>query len=291
MENTSVPVLYVVATPIGNLEDLSFRALRILREVDVVAAEDTRRTLKLLTHYEIRKPLVSLREHNEARESARLCARMLSGQQVALVSDAGTPGIADPGARLVRAAREAGIRVVPIPGPSAIIAALSVSGFPADEFVFLGFPPRGGSAREAWLTRLAVEPRVAVFFESPHFIRRTAADVGLTVAERQILVFSELTKIHEKLVIRPAFETADAIAERGEFVVVVGPKTVETPAEEREDVRNDVIALFESLTTARQDDSQAIQLIGKALGLVDPAVRKIIKKHKILVNRYTRSVP
>src|SRR5262252_10069973 len=137
---TSTPgTLYVVATPIGNLEDLTFRALRVLREVDLIAAEDTRRSIKLLNHYEIRKPLVSLHEHNETRESSRLVSKLLQGQTVALVSDAGTPAIADPGARLVHAARESGIRVVPIPGPSAITAALSVSGLECREFVFMGF--------------------------------------------------------------------------------------------------------------------------------------------------------
>src|SRR5580765_3703242 len=133
--------LFVVATPIGNLEDLTFRALRTLKEVDLIAAEDTRRTAKLLAHYEIRKPLVSLREHNEARQSPRLLDRIAAGERIALVSDAGTPGIADPGARLVRAAHERRLQVVPIPGPSALVTAMSVSGYEADQFVFAGFPP------------------------------------------------------------------------------------------------------------------------------------------------------
>src|SRR4249920_1407926 len=134
--------LFVVATPIGNLEDITLRALRTLREVDLIAAEDTRRTSKLLARYDIRKPLVSLHEHNEHRERVRLVGRLQAGEQVALVSHAGTPGISDPGAPLVRAAREAGIRVVPIPGPSAVAAALSVSGIDLAEFAFMGFPPR-----------------------------------------------------------------------------------------------------------------------------------------------------
>src|SRR5690349_17841426 len=129
--------LFVVATPIGNLEDLTFRALRTLKEVDLIAAEDTRRTSKLLSHYEIRKPMVSLREHNEVRESPRLVARMAAGESVALVTDAGTPGISDPGARLVAATHAAGLKVTPIPGPSAVTAALSASGFSADSFVFM----------------------------------------------------------------------------------------------------------------------------------------------------------
>ena len=133
--------LFVVATPIGNLEDFTFRGVRTLREVDLIAAEDTRRTAKLLAHYDIKKPVVSLREHNEVRESTRLVARMLAGENVALVSDAGTPGIADPGARLVAAARASDVRVVPIPGASAVAAALSATGLPGDQFLFLGFAP------------------------------------------------------------------------------------------------------------------------------------------------------
>src|SRR5678815_494423 len=131
--------LFVVATPIGNLEDLSFRALRTLKEVDLIAAEDTRRTAKLLAHYAIRKPMVSLREHNEHRETPKLVARLAAGESIALVSDAGTPGISDPGQFLVQAAREAAIKVSPIPGPSAVMAALSATGLAADSFVFLGF--------------------------------------------------------------------------------------------------------------------------------------------------------
>src|SRR6186997_2323188 len=160
--------LYVVATPIGNLEDLTFRALRTLKEVDLIAAEDTRRTSKLLAHYEIRKPLVSVHEHNEHRETPRILDRISRGESVALVTDAGTPGIADPGARLVEAARRDNVRVVPIPGPSAVATALSISGFSADEFAFMGFPPRSGKDRARWLRRLTNDSRVVVFFEAPH---------------------------------------------------------------------------------------------------------------------------
>ncbi|HSF99640.1 MAG TPA: 16S rRNA (cytidine(1402)-2'-O)-methyltransferase, partial [Vicinamibacterales bacterium] len=190
--------LFVVATPIGNLEDLSFRALRTLREVDLVAAEDTRRTAKLLARYEVRKPLVSLREHNEAREAPRLLGRLSEGTSIALVSDAGTPGISDPGARLVRAAREAGLPVVPIPGPSAITTALSVSGVSASEFVFLGFPPSSGPPRVNWLAKLATEDRTVVFFESPHRIERTIREI--LEVKQPIYVHRELTKIHEDFV-------------------------------------------------------------------------------------------
>ena len=191
--------LFVVATPIGNLEDLTFRALRTLREVDLIAAEDTRRTAKLLAHYEIRKPLVSLREHNETREAPRLIRRLQAGESIALVSDAGTPAIADPGARLVRAVREAGLPVVPIPGATAIATLLSASGFSGDQFVFMGFPPASGAARDRWLHQLAREDRVVLFFEAPHRARRTLEDV-LDSVKRPIVVGRELTKVNEELV-------------------------------------------------------------------------------------------
>jgi 16S rRNA (cytidine1402-2'-O)-methyltransferase len=218
--------LYVVATPIGNLEDLTFRALRVLKEVDVIAAEDTRRTAKLLAHYEIRKSVLSLHEHNEVRAAPGIVARLVAGEDVALVSDAGTPGISDPGAGLVRAARDAGIRTVPIPGPSAVTAALSVAGFAADEFVFLGFPPRSGEARQAWLATVAAEPRTVVLFEAPHRIRRTLSELHGLV-QRPIMCLREATKLFEELV--ECSNKSEEIREEGEFVVILGP-TSPTPA-------------------------------------------------------------
>ena len=209
--------LFVVATPIGNLEDLSFRALRTLREVNLIAAEDTRRTAKLLAHYEIRCSMVSLREHNETRETPRLLARLAEGEDIALVSDAGTPGISDPGARLVRAAHARKLRVVPIPGPSAVAAALSASGFSADQFVFMGFPPSSGAARDRWLEELAAERRTTIFFESPHRIERTLRDARVLLGIRPMTVARELTKINEELV----DSQNGPVNARGEFTVVV----------------------------------------------------------------------
>src|SRR5687768_13736725 len=187
--------LFVVATPIGNLEDLSMRALRTLREVDLIAAEDTRRTSKLLAHYEIQKPLASLHEHNEAREAIRLISKLETGLNIALVSDAGTPGISDPGSHFVAQARHAGIPVVPIPGPSAAVAAISAAGLPSDSFLFVGFPPSGGSARDRWFDRVAAEVGVVVFYESPHRIRRTMDELAEYLVGRQIVVCRELTKV------------------------------------------------------------------------------------------------
>jgi len=188
--------LYMVATPIGNLEDLTFRAKRILGEVDLIAAEDTRRTSHLLAHYHIKKPMISLREHNEAREAARLVTKILGGASIAVVTDAGTPGIADPGARIVNAAREAGISVVPIPGASAVAAAMSVSGSTAAEFTFLGFPPSKGEDRNRWFERLAAFKHPVIFFEAPHRIERTIFEVEEILVEKHILLLGELTKLN-----------------------------------------------------------------------------------------------
>ncbi len=218
----SAGTLFVVATPIGNLEDLTFRALRTLREVDVIAAEDTRRTAKLLAHYEVRTPLMSVREHNEAREAPRLVERLKNGASIALVTDAGTPGISDPGARVVRAVRESGLKVVPIPGPSAVTAALSVSGCSADEFIFRGFPPPAGPKRVAWFDDLASDPRPSVFFEAPHRVERTTRELEGRLGHRDAYSFRELTKIHEEsLKIIHDYNLVMEDIKKGEFVFVV----------------------------------------------------------------------
>jgi 16S rRNA (cytidine1402-2'-O)-methyltransferase len=220
--------LYVVATPIGNLEDVTLRALRILRDVSVIAAEDTRRTSRLLQHYSISTPTTSLHEHNETARTPALVRRLLAGESVAVVSDAGTPLIADPGARLVAAAHSAGIRVEPIPGPSAVLAAVSASGLGAAGFVFAGFPPSKTSARREWLSQLASEPRPVVFYEAPHRIRSTLEDLHSVMGDRMVALGRELTKAHEELVIRPISSHLVAIREgRGEYTLVVAP--AETP--------------------------------------------------------------
>src|SRR5689334_19529412 len=180
-------ILYVVATPIGNLEDVTLRALRILREVSLIAAEDTRRTAKLLQHYSISTRTTSLHEHNEREKTPRLVERLRSGDSIALVSDAGTPAISDPGQGLVAAAREAGIRVDSVPGPSSVMAAISASGLPAAEFIFLGFPPHRSNARTNWLRTIACETRLAVFFEAPHRIRQTLAELSAFTGPDRII--------------------------------------------------------------------------------------------------------
>ena len=190
--------LHVVATPIGNLADLSPRALDTLRTVAAICAEDTRHTRQLLAHFGIEQSLVALHEHNEDEMAGRLVARLLAGESLALVSDAGTPLVSDPGFRLVRAAREAGVRVSPVPGASALVAALSVAGLPSDRFVFEGFLPAKSGARRARLSALAGEPRTLLFYESSHRIEDTLADcVAAFGAERQAVVARELTKLFE----------------------------------------------------------------------------------------------
>jgi 16S rRNA (cytidine1402-2'-O)-methyltransferase len=213
--------LFVVATPIGNLEDVTARALRVLREVALIAAEDTRRTSHLLARYAITTPTTSFHEHNEAKKTPGLLARLERGEHIALVSDAGTPTISDPGHGLIAAAVDAGISVVPIPGPNAAVAALTASGFQASSFAFLGFPPIRSKDRSEWFDRARALGGVVVFYEAPHRIRRTLLDLQGVVGDCQIAVARELTKTHEEFVRGPISAVLDQqLNERGEFTVV-----------------------------------------------------------------------
>jgi 16S rRNA (cytidine1402-2'-O)-methyltransferase len=212
--------LFVVATPIGNLEDITVRALRILREVAVIAAEDTRRTAHLLARHAISTPTTSLHEHNEATKSASLIARLERGDNIALVSDAGTPTVSDPGSQLVREAIAAGIRVEAVPGPSAVLTLLAASGLPTDSFSFVGFPPTGAKDRNDWFDRLQALGQTVVFFEAPHRIQETLADLQRRVGDCPVVVGRELTKVHEELVRGQISEVLTTLTEfRGEFVV------------------------------------------------------------------------
>jgi 16S rRNA (cytidine1402-2'-O)-methyltransferase len=213
--------LFVVATPIGNLEDITVRALRVLRDVSVIAAEDTRHTARLLVRHAISTPSSSLLEHNEAGKSAALIARLGRGENIALVSDAGTPTISDPGGRLIRDTIAAGIRVEPIPGPSAVLAAIAVAGTPTDMFSFHGFPPIRGKDRNRWFDRLQEVGGTVVFFEAPHRIRRTLEALLEKVGDRHVVIARELTKLHEELVRGPISEVLLSLkVPRGEFTVV-----------------------------------------------------------------------
>ncbi len=222
--------LFVVATPIGNLEDITLRALRVLREVDLIAAEDTRRTAGLLRHYDIplaRGRLVRYDEHTHARQAPRLLRALGQGQSVALVSDAGTPVLNDPGLALVQAAWEAGHRVVPVPGPSAALAALSAAGLPAVPFAYLGYPPRKAAERRRWLAAVADWPVTLVLLEAPHRLDATLRAMAEVLGpDRAVALARELTKAHEEIwrgTLAQAVQAWAAREPRGEFTLVVGP--------------------------------------------------------------------
>jgi 16S rRNA (cytidine1402-2'-O)-methyltransferase len=213
--------LFVVATPIGNLEDITIRALRVLRDVSVIAAEDTRHTAKLLARHGITTSTTSLHEHNEASKSPSLIARLERGENVAVVSDAGTPTISDPGGRLIRDAIAARIRVEPIPGPSAVTAAMAVAGLPTEGFSFHGFPPIRSKARDAWFDRLVSIGGTAIFFEAPHRIKRTLTSLQEKAGDCQVVIARELTKIHEELVRGPISMVLRCLEHpRGELTVI-----------------------------------------------------------------------
>ena len=257
--------LYVVATPIGNLEDITYRAVRVLREADLIACEDTRQTRKLLDHYGIRKPTISYHEHNEAERSAELAERLRAGETIALVSDAGVPLISDPGYRLVRAALECGIAVEPIPGASAVLAALSASGLATDAFHFGGFLPPKPGQRAHTLEKLAEETATLVFYEAPHRILEALETVEQVLGPRPVVVARELTKVHEEFVRGTAAEVRAVLAARGaikgEITLLIGkatePPPDSTPVE-------DAVAELERAGTPRMD---AIKQVARKRGL------------------------
>ncbi len=229
-------VLYVVATPIGNLEDVTLRALKVLREVDLIAAEDTRQARKLLQHYGIRKPVTSYHEHNEEARTRQLLSALRAGRSVALVSDAGTPVLSDPGYHLVRACAEAGLRVVPVPGPSAVTAALAVCGLPTDRFLFLGFPPRRPAARRQFLEEVRDQRATLVLFEAPQRLVACLQDVREVLGDRRVAVCRELTKLHEEVHRGTVSEVLRALGPagvRGEVTVVVEGAPLPAPGVDR----------------------------------------------------------
>jgi 16S rRNA (cytidine1402-2'-O)-methyltransferase len=241
--------LFVVATPIGNLEDITLRALRVLKEVELIAAEDTRRTGQLLAHFGITTPTMSLHDHNERSRTPGLLARLEGGASVALVSDAGTPLLSDPGLRLIRAAVEAGLPVVPIPGASAITAALSVAGVPVEGFHFAGFPPARAAERRRWIAALKSVPGSIVLFEAPHRIRATLSDLGEELGDRWVVVARELTKVHESVTRGWISDLrAEDVPERGELTVLVSDLTRRSPSLDESRVLPDIPAEFGELT-------------------------------------------
>lgn len=283
MAAPSPGTLFIVATPIGNLEDITLRALRVLREVDLVAAEDTRRTGNLLRHYQIPTSILSLHEHNEHRRAEQLIGQLNLGRSIALVSDAGTPGISDPGADLVRQARAQGLRVEPVPGPSAVTAVLSASGLPAERFVFGGFPPAKGRARADWFDWVARQTKIPVVcFEAPHRIIRTLEEMGTKLVNRPIVLARELTKIHEQWLQGLASELIPQLGEgRGEFVLLIAP--AESPALPVTAPSDFEVARVFGQTTDNSALSrrEGVKRTAASLGLSAKAVYVALERHKI----------
>jgi len=270
--------LYLVATPIGNLEDITYRAVRVLREVSVIACEDTRQTRKLLDHFQIQKPTVSYHEHNEAERAAELVARLLAGESIALVSDAGMPLVSDPGYRLVRAAIDNGVAVQPIPGPSASLTALAASGLPTDAFHFGGFLPAKPTQRAKLLESLANEEATLIFYEAPHRVLEALDSITAAFGPRRVVVARELTKIHEEFLrgtageIRSQLESRDSI--RGEITILIAkaetPQPDDTPIPE-------AVEILVQLGVPRMD---AIKEVARSRGLSKREVYDQILKEK-----------
>ena len=268
--------LFLVATPIGNLEDITQRALRVLQEVDLIACEDTRHTRKLLNHFGIGTPTTSYHEHNEQEKSSLLVEKLLAGQNIAIVSDAGTPGISDPGFRVVKSAIEKNVSVVPVPGPVALISALIVAGFPTDEFYFGGFLPARKNQRRARFAELANLPTTLIFYEAPHRISESLLDALEVLGEREAVVARELTKLHETVSrgrLSELVEQFSAASTKGEIVLLIDRTVIESPKHEPDQLVN----LIEELVGQGADERAALKQAAKKLGLTrDEAYRRLM---------------
>lgn len=258
--------LYLVSTPIGNLEDITIRALRILRdEVVLIACEDTRQSQKLLEHYQIRKPLVSYHEHNEVARTAEILTALENGNSVALISDAGTPLVSDPGYRVVTAAIDKGFAVVPLPGPSAALAALAASGLPTDEFRFIGFLPPKTAARQKLLEELKRESATVIAYESPHRILETLRAMADILGERPVVLARELTKLHEEFLRGTAASILEILEQRGsvkgEITLVIGRGS------QHIEIADPLAAIEKLQTEVGMDRMEAIKTVAKQMGL------------------------
>ncbi|HXY25249.1 MAG TPA: 16S rRNA (cytidine(1402)-2'-O)-methyltransferase [Candidatus Acidoferrum sp.] len=262
--------LYLVGTPIGNLEDITLRALRILKEVDQIACEDTRHTQKLLAHYEIHKPLVSYHEHNELTRAPELVLALEQGAKIALVSDAGMPLVSDPGHRLVTLCLRHHIPVVPVPGPSALLASLSASGLPSEEFLFAGFlPARSGERRRA-LERFRIEDRTLIFYEAPHRIEECVADAREILGDRPACLAREVTKLHEEFLRGKLSEIAAALEARpprGEITLLIGPGDANEARSHGDSAQSLAARVEELMHQAKLDRKEALKLAAKERGL------------------------
>jgi 16S rRNA (cytidine1402-2'-O)-methyltransferase len=262
--------LYLVATPIGNLEDITLRALRILKEVDQIACEDTRHTLKLLNHFEIHKPLVSYHEHNELTRAPELVLAMEKGANIALVSDAGMPLVSDPGHRLVTLAIRHRITVVPVPGPAALLTALSASGLPNDEFLFLGFLPARAAERQRALERLRIEDRTLILYEAPHRIADTIADAAAILGDRPACLAREVTKLHEEFRrgrLTELFQSLEEHPAKGEITLVIGPPEKAAPGIHADTAQSLAARVDELMHQAKLDRKEALKLAAKERGI------------------------
>jgi 16S rRNA (cytidine1402-2'-O)-methyltransferase len=257
--------LYIVSTPIGNLEDITLRALRILKEVDVIAAEDTRRSLKLLNYYSISKPLISYWGEKEKVKAEETLRMLHAGQTVALITDAGTPGISDPGNVLIRKASEEGIRIIPVPGPTAVIAALSVSGFSADAFIFRGFLPGKESQRLKELKNLSLDPRTVVLYEAPHRIREILTELEEAFHDRRAVVMKEITKFYEETfrgTVSEVHKMIEASKIAGEYVIVLEGR----PEEKRSSIE-DALVEIRTLMKRGLGRKEAVKRIAEEYGI------------------------
>jgi 16S rRNA (cytidine1402-2'-O)-methyltransferase len=277
--------LYVVATPIGNLEDITLRAIRVLREVDIIAAEDTRRTARLLNHHAISTRTISFHAHNAHSRVPQLVSRLQAGSNIALVTDAGTPGVSDPGLELVQGAISDGISVDPVPGASAPITALVASGFPVVPFTVFGFPPIRSKARSDWLKQVCATEHVFSFFEAPHRIRVTLREALQYLGNRPMVIGRELTKIHQEFIRGTAPEILQRLGDpRGEFTIIVGPP-VNAHEENGLSFSDDEVArefwrLTESGQTSRRE---AVRLVAQGSGRSSRDVYSVIERAKKLV--------
>ena len=253
-------MLYLCATPIGNLEDMTFRAIKILREVNLIAAEDTRRTRKLLTHFDIHTPLIRFDENCKAVVAEKILQRLQAGESVAVVSDAGLPAISDPGANLVRLAIDVGINVCPIPGANAALSALICSGLDTTKFLFAGFPPKSKKNRREFLEKLSTIEATIIFYEAPHRLKNFLAELAEIFGEREIVLARELTKIHEEFLRGKISELLEKLDEpRGEFVVVVEGKKFSEPSLPEENISE----VYEKLLAAGLDKKSAMREAAK----------------------------
>lgn len=276
--------LFLVATPIGNLEDITLRALRVLREVHVIAAEDTRRTARLLAHHGIATPTVSFHEHNMRGRVPQLLARLQAGESIAVVTDAGTPGVSDPGVELVQACVTAGIPVDPVPGASAPLTAVVASGFPITPLTVYGFAPHRSSDRKRWLEEISALTGTITFFESPHRITETLTDAHFILGERPIMVARELTKVHQEFLRGTAATVAEKLREpRGEITVVVGPRISE-PVSAMSLTDEQVAAEFGVMTKSGAGSrGDAVTTLARRLGRPRREVYAAIERAKKLV--------